>query len=816
MLAHQAVRSGKSQSHAPLGGSPPKGFSPSRAQAGKCVSKNSSVFSPKRWQNHLEFQAISHEPRPKHGVDNGRVLTSSSHWSRFHANSFQETPMTTGRRFLFILSSILFGSPGLLAGEQATVKKYALLVGCSEYQNDILYGFNPLPGAANDVELWAQFLTDRIGLAFPPSNIIRLAGWPDQPALQPTYQNIVAGFADLAEKARPNDQVVIVLSGHGTQFPIPSGKNKAMQPGFEPDGLSEIFLPADYISKTDQHDVKNFLSDLEISGWLEKIRARQAHVFVVFDCCYAGNMAHNAFATVRSVNPLRLGYTEKDIQESVSRAASEVEAAKVMGVDATAQAKIKPSTGKNGSLVAFYASQSFERAVELDLPMDAVDKRKHGLLSYTLVQTLLQRKAPITYRDLVHIAGARFRVTPIGTKPAPYAEGDLDRPLLGISDNSWPLHGPNVILSRDRGSLRINAGYLHGVTLGSVLAVNAPDGPGPMIRGYVRVISAAAESATVAACGFNGAPEVSSTKLADNSRCELVAKDYGDMRLKLFTPDENIKRVLDSMDVRIRNMIRPVEFEFEATYSLIPEGQTVIFRHAFLTAGNENAAYTAAAAKPAITEELGRYPMAQLKSGLELDLPKVVKWQNTWRVAGEIVSECGRVPNGLTVETVRDGKQLIENDPVSTLPITTQTTLQIRLKNDSQQDIWVSTFYLSRDRAIEKINGPNSVMGGTMRTDRLTVSLHPKFTGREGLMVLAFPKNEIRDPPDCSILIQSRFGADDVGRQDNSSTVPEKSPFLKLIRQAVFPGVGRVTGAPLEPVSLRVATQSWFVGIQPK
>ena len=60
------------------------------------------------------------------------------------------------------------------------------------------------------------------------------------------------------------------------------------------------------------------------------------------------------------------------------------------------------ATACRASLVAFYAAQPFETTPELPLPEGVSHVKEHyfGLLSFTLLQTLEQRQAPITYREL--------------------------------------------------------------------------------------------------------------------------------------------------------------------------------------------------------------------------------------------------------------------------------------------------------------------------------------------------------------------------------------------------------------------------------
>ena len=128
--------------------------------------------------------------------------------------------------------------------------KRALLVGCTRYAN--LPPASQLEGPANDVVLMRMVLMEHFG--FPDQAIMTLseeAGKARGEAFRPTRENIERAFKRLARDAKPGDQVVILLSGHGAQQPEP---NPPPDPdNVEPDGLDETFLPADCGSWEQKH-----------------------------------------------------------------------------------------------------------------------------------------------------------------------------------------------------------------------------------------------------------------------------------------------------------------------------------------------------------------------------------------------------------------------------------------------------------------------------------------------------------------------------------------------------------------------------------
>ena len=109
---------------------------------------------------------------------------------------------------------------GLLTGissateAERRVDRRALLVGCTDYQ---LSNLPDLWGPSNDVPAWSRALVRFFG--FTESNVRSLVGWPQAPDDRPTRENIVNYIKYLLNTSVENDQVVILLAGHGAQIP---------------------------------------------------------------------------------------------------------------------------------------------------------------------------------------------------------------------------------------------------------------------------------------------------------------------------------------------------------------------------------------------------------------------------------------------------------------------------------------------------------------------------------------------------------------------------------------------------------------------
>src|SRR5262245_52084284 len=162
---------------------------------------------------------------------------------------------------------------------------FALLVGCTKY--DHRPRIPTLVGPANDVELMRHVLED--SYKFDSANIVALseaAALEKGQAYRPVRKNIERAIRELVQKVKAGDEIVILLSGHGSQQPDDDDPQKAD----ELDGLDEIFLPADIGQTDDAGRIPNAITDDEIGTWTSEMAAKGARVFLVADCCHSGTL----------------------------------------------------------------------------------------------------------------------------------------------------------------------------------------------------------------------------------------------------------------------------------------------------------------------------------------------------------------------------------------------------------------------------------------------------------------------------------------------------------------------------------------------
>ncbi len=261
----------------------------------------------------------------------------------------------------------------LLASYQAYAADYALLIGVSDYPNLPRRLWLRAPG--NDVALMRELLVER---GFSPDNIRQLVSRVGGDK-EPTRRNIMEAMGGLQAQVQRGDRIVFYLAGHGSQQPQPADRGK--RPA-EPDGLDEVFLPADvhrWDGAGSAAAIPNALLDDEIGEWIDAIVDRGATVWAIFDTCHAAGMARGPAGSVaragreRAVSPADLGLPTK---------APRVEAA------TTGLAAAGSATGRTDGRMLAFAGRTHESTVEEWMPAGARlgQNRLHGIFTYHLVQ----------------------------------------------------------------------------------------------------------------------------------------------------------------------------------------------------------------------------------------------------------------------------------------------------------------------------------------------------------------------------------------------------------------------------------------------
>ena len=753
-------------------------------------------------------------------------------------------------RYALAIALLFMGRSGVAADATPTGQRQALLVGCTKYVN--CQTIPELWGPANDVPLMARLLTDpQHGFGFAAGDVESLVGWPDDPTRRPIHANITAAFERLVARAAPGTQIFILMCGHGAQIPIPESQPDAFDPANpEPDGLDEVFLPAD-VKRWQEGKLDGALLDNQIGKWLTEMRGKGADVWIVFDCCHSGSMSRGVALAERSraVTSNDLGIPEQAVEQAVSRAQAATggqtrgaAASKESATDLAANSSVaKPSAG---SIVAFYAAQPWELAPELTFPKDAppTAANSYGLLSYNLAECLQQRASPLSYRGLKDLVVARYRAQRAARTPTPLFEGDIDREVLGL--RTWPERG-DILLLRQDGKLRLSAGELRGVLRGSIVAVHPPAGnarPAGLVLGHVKAISTTAFSAEVEPCAHDSAAVPKASDLADSARCEVVQQELGDLRIRLTTADpapaartpskvtpasddatltaalallpDEVKQMLageagraDPQWLLLRltpataRDVYALELK-EPRVALIPMGSGMSGRPTAASGEAGPAEAGLGATGPAVLYADSPQDIAQ---GLAYDLPKIFTWQNVWRVAGAEQASPANVGLKFEVATLqaasdKSGGQLLRETSLSPGQI-----LEYRISNPGVENLWVTAIYLGADFSIEVYYSGAVRAGAALKP--IKVQITGDSTGPEGVVVFGVPMSVCKDEPDYRFLAQDRLGKRT--RQRDVPVAAAKTPFEALLRSAAFGKNAERGSRKIVPTNPVILSKSW-------
>lgn len=762
------------------------------------------------------------------------------------------------RRLLVGVVLCLAGlSTGLRAETPQAAPKYALLIGCTAYQH--CKGCPELTGPHNDIPLLARVLTERFG--YDEAHITRLVGWPDEPEKRPTYQNIVAGFERLIKEAKPGTQVVILMCGHGTQVPIPESQTDPLDPkNPEPDGLDEVFLPAD-VKSWSQEGLVNAIRDDQIGNWLDQLKAKGAAVWILFDCCHSGTMTRGAATpeeTYRGTSPESVGIPPAVLQSAQKRAASasQKSATKVERATADLSDASHGAKSETGSVTAFFAAQAYEEAPELYRPAGAPRKPEntYGLMTYVVAQTLLQQegKRSPTYRELSHALVTRYRAERGSRGPTPMFDGQLDREVLGLKD--WPARA-ELRLERFENELRIPGGALRGLTPGTILRVVPPgaDLKSQQALGHVRVTAVTAVAAVVEPCEFRDSPAPEADKLPTLAACAVVYQDLGEMRVAVRTresarPDlKNLNTLLKQTAKKLAagegafvtladaaatadwelRVVTPQEALLEFKVKIAspeilllkapdiavvkpadpePKSPAGKVEAADVSAPKPNASQPSAAVPFRLVRRYRGDNADTLADELGQDFQKIYTWRNVWRVANATGDGGGSSDPAVKFEVaaIKNDKDSSGGEVLRDSKLQPGQYLEVRIKNESIENQWVTLLFLGGDFSITVLTSGGLQEGEKFRPFRCEID--DTSVGIEGFVVLAVPMSKQKAQPDYGFLKQLPIGETQAGTRAGFK-VPQ-TPFGKLLAATVL-GKGTRGAEPEAPDNPEIHTWSW-------
>ena len=696
-------------------------------------------------------------------------------------------------------------APAGAAAEPAPARR-ALLVGCTEYPHLPHAARWRLEGPANDVALLREVLTKR---GFRAEDIAMLKGWPAEEALRPTRANIERHFKRLAEQSGQGDQVVVLLSGHGSQQPAADTPDNV-----EPDGLDELFLPADVKGWTGRKGgVANAVVDNELRAWLEAITAKGALLWVLVDSCHSGTMTRGApdrreryrFVPVTVLVP-------GGVVEAAQRSAAQRPPAKE-------QTRGQPGAmalATRGNMVAMFACQSDELAPELIRPPDG--DNFHGLFTYTLAQVLTQSPGALTYRQLADRIVTSYR-SQGRWNPTPLVEGTmLDRQVLPAAA---PARRPGIAIGEPtgQGTTRVLAGALSGLSPLSVLSVYPPaaEKHADSVIGHVRLTHVGATTSTAEPVAFGGLAAPAQDKLKPGSRCKVAFVDFGDLRLKCAVQTQTtdasgtpttvthaagkghkaIEAALAGEAQQTGNLVRRVDDPAAAEWFVrLVDGQVYLvpaagWQRRFLGAG----AGTRAVAPPQFQLGAPAKP-DELAKKLTSALASIARAQHLMHLArtGAGEADASQVELGMLAYKSRDdAKGTVLGFGTAGREVTAGDWVAFRVSNRGSAAADVTLLFIDSGYGISclfpaaGIVGDNRLAPGKdLTTPRVQVTADT--IGAEQLVMIAVRAG--RDPVDFSCLEQATLAK---ARAAHRGASAMGSPLGRLLESAVY-GSGKTRG----------------------
>jgi hypothetical protein len=434
-------------------------------------------------------------------------------------------------------------SSKVLSGPQAAHMRsagphgtYALLIGCTKYDNRPR--LSPLVGPANDVELMRHVLEDSYGV--DAKNIVVLS---EASALKsgkdyrPVRKAIEREFHELTRKAKTGDEIVILLSGHGSQQPDDEDPKRADKL----DGLDEIFLPADIGEADAAGRIPNAVIDDELSKWTNEIAKSGAHVFFVADCCHSGTLLRGDVEVSREVPADQLS-SPRAIEAARERARRNPpqnilhQPSEALRGQTVVHEQSLMNRSRDG-VVGLYAARSDETAPERPMPYGDASASRYGVLTFALCKLLADQAADknaaaLTYRELGQRIQAQYLAWGRLNGPTPFVDAsaaDIDREVLRTIVH---VGRSRIELSwSEKAGWTINVGRLHGFTKDSVLVVYSADTTARPAKplGHVVVTESRVVDSSVAPIKYGETPEPAS--LPKRGICTAVKLDFGELRI---------------------------------------------------------------------------------------------------------------------------------------------------------------------------------------------------------------------------------------------------------------------------------------------
>jgi len=294
--------------------------------------------------------------------------------------------------------------------------KYALLIGVKDYS---IAGLNSLAGPVNDVELIAKVLQDRF--QFEKKNIISCIN------NQATHTLVKKALEKLAGKVKKGDFIYIHYSGHGSYAQDSNGDE-------HPRDFDQTWVTygsrSNRVKGIDQYDIL----DDELFQWLTPLFKKSSYVVFVSDSCHSASITRGNAPLVRGAARDNRSYP--------------------MG-----QKIYRKLDFKNGIRIGAAEDDSVAYESRFE------DGKTYGVFTWYWAQSLFQAQPTHTWLDI--FKQTQTRVSGLYGSQVPQFQGDISQPVFGGNFKNVPPRIPVSQVSELDNKIRIEAGLLSGITVGS-------------------------------------------------------------------------------------------------------------------------------------------------------------------------------------------------------------------------------------------------------------------------------------------------------------------------------------------------------------
>lgn len=316
---------------------------------------------------------------------------------------------------------------------------YALLVGINDYKT-----VSTLRGCVNDVNAVENYLTQRttFDLTLDGQATGKIRKLTDSAA---TRTDLIDGFRTHLSKAKKGDTVLFYYSGHGTQ-------EQAAPIWEETDERLECLVCYDGNTTASPQFL---LADKELRFLLHELHQKtDAHIVAIFDCCHSGDNTRNAALVEATHDNVLQRRTTNNGKTFPMRQWNEFVFGNAIS-EASAKGKKSVDFLPQGAHIQLAACESDQTAVEVN---------GAGVFTKTLLKTLTDAGGNLSYNTLRgrvrQYMRAGYEQTPrIYAPVAP--EQSLKGGVFNQAIDPQQTIAEAVLNARDRWQL--NVGAIHGV-----------------------------------------------------------------------------------------------------------------------------------------------------------------------------------------------------------------------------------------------------------------------------------------------------------------------------------------------------------------